>query len=101
MSSLVKDPLPRHLTPDRLSLPEAAFYTGLSVNVLSLLVGGSQIRFERMVGVRGIPLALDRASIDHLLERAKAGEIISYRMVKKSGPKQSTTRELKGQNVSP
>jgi hypothetical protein len=100
MSALIKDLLPRHVTPDRLSLPEAAFYTGLSVNVLSLLVGGGQIRFERMAGVRGVPLVLDRASIDHLLERAKAGEIISYRTVKKLSPEQSTTREPRGQNVS-
>ena len=100
MSSLVKDPVLCDVTPDRLSLPAAAFYTGLSVNVLRLLVAGDQIRFERMTGVRGVPLALDRASIDHLLERAKTGEIISYRTVKKLSPKQSTTREPRGKNAS-
>jgi hypothetical protein len=96
MSSLAKDPLSRHVTSDRLSLPEAAFYTGLSVNVLSLLVAGGQIRFERMAGVRGFPLQIDRASLDHLLERAKAGEVISYRTAKKLSLKQSTLQGTKG-----
>ena len=82
MSALIKDSLLCDVTPDRLSLPEAAFYTGLSVNVLSLLIGGGQIRFERMAGVRGGPLKIDRASIDMLLERSKAGESICYRVAK-------------------
>jgi hypothetical protein len=96
MSSLVKDPLFCDVTPGRLSLPEAAFYTGLSVNVLSLLVGAGQIHFQRMAGVQGVPLALDRASLDHLLERAKAGEVISYRTAKKLSLKQSTLQGTKG-----
>ena len=83
MSALIKDSLLCDVTPDRLSLPEAAFYTGLSVNVLSLLLGGGQIRFERMAGVRGVPLQIDRASIDMLLERSKAGESICYRVAKR------------------
>ena len=62
-----------------LRLPQAAFYSGLSINVLSLLMNGGQLRFRRLEGQRGIPVLIDRASIDELLERAKSGGRIGYR----------------------
>jgi hypothetical protein len=68
--------------PGWLRLPEAAFYCGLSINVLSLLVNGGQLRYRRLTGQRGIPVLIDRASIDELLERTKQGERIAYRRVK-------------------